>query len=628
MDGHQPREKSDVSGALDMEMALLRRHQACLNAAEDLLSFGTFTFDPLSKTVALSSMAVCLLGGSLAQTTSWKTVLKRFDPADRRSLLDIFGRPIDTQMTPAQTVQNQPGQNQPEHNQIGLRQSVKLTPNSTKQDPQANPGKSLLVMIDPGQRSRTDPVLGLLCDTAANADTYQQDQWRRLAITDPLTGLVNRKGFRDHLDAAMQDSRANKSRTVLVLLDLDRFKLINDTYGHPAGDALLKAVADTFLERVRACDLVTRLGGDEFALLLKIDDDFATDHHAKQIHTHIQTIVERIISPGHIHLTIEERHIRVGFSVGIAIYPDQAVSARELIRHADLALYQSKKRGRKGTTLFDASLAREHAKDITMLGDVERALSDGEIIPYLQPIHRLADDSVWAFEALARWQHKDLGQLLPATFVRVFQDVKAAPLVDRAIRHQALLWLSEQTSSYHLTLNMNASDICDEQIIDKLLQDCADYDIPPDWVTLDITEDILLSNNTQRQRHILKALSKAGFTIALDDFGKGQSSVRLIRDWPIDIVKIDRSLVRDLPLRPDNQALIQALMTLSEAFGHICIAEGVETPDERRLVQDFGVELAQGFLTSMPRSPANMSKMIKMNFQNLPILKTQAYAVG
>jgi diguanylate cyclase (GGDEF)-like protein/PAS domain S-box-containing protein len=421
-----------------------------------------------------------------------------------------------------------------------------------------------------------------------------------MAHHDALTGLPNRVLFHERLAEALGRVQRHKERLAVLCLDLDHFKSVNDTLGHPVGDLLLRAVA----ERLGAClsedDLVARLGGDEFAI---IQPGIAGPHEASAL---AQQLIEKVSR----RYEIQGQEIVVGVSIGIALAPDNGLTSDVLLRDADMALYRAKADGRGTSHFFEPEMDRANQARRTLELDLRKALASGEFELFYQPQLSLRTDVVTGFEALLRWHHPERGLVAPGEFIPLAEEsgliVPIGEWVLRQACAQAALWPS------HISVAVNLSPVQfkSRNLVPAVVSALAHSGLAPTRLELEITESILL-RETEANLSTLHQLRDLGARISMDDFGTGYSSLSYLRAFPFDKIKIDRSFVRDLAERPDCVAIVRAVAGLGASLGIATTAEGVETHDQLRRLREEGCTEVQGYLLSPPRPAGELAALMR-----------------
>jgi diguanylate cyclase (GGDEF)-like protein len=418
-------------------------------------------------------------------------------------------------------------------------------------------------------------------------------------LHDALTGLPNRTSLLDALGRALSRTRRDPDfRFAVLFLDLDRFKIVNDSVGHLVGDEMLRETGIRLVACVREPDLVARLGGDEFALLLEdVESTEAVVHVA-------QRLLEAFATP----MRLAGKEVFTSASIGIAMSHARYHSAEELLRDADVAMYRAKERGRQRFELFDEPLHREALRLLDLEGDLRRAILRREFEPHFQSIVRLDDGAVVGREALLRWHHPERGLLLPGDFLGVANDSGSIEQIDWQVFELACGEVPRLTAGGgYVALNVGARHFRSPDLARSLLRMIERYQLAPSAVRIEITEDALLENPEQ-VCDTLGQLRSAGVLVALDDFGTGYSSLSYLHRFPLHTVKIDRSFVADLITgnRSSSIAVVRAVLALANALGMEVVAEGIETSAQRDCLLDLGCRLGQGFLFAHPRPAASL----------------------
>jgi diguanylate cyclase (GGDEF)-like protein/PAS domain S-box-containing protein len=409
---------------------------------------------------------------------------------------------------------------------------------------------------------------------------------------DPLTGLPNRSLFNQRLADALDRGARDGSRVGLLLLDLDHLKRLNDAMGHDAGDALLRTFANRLRLAVRATDTVARLGGDEFGIVLP---SMPADHDCEVA---AKGILDRIREPfGH-----DGREIDCSASIGVAVAPLQGPRPEELLKNADLALYAAKSAGRNMVRMFNDRLRADARRRTAMIGQARDAIRQDLVVPFYQPKVVLGTGEIAGFEALLRWYHPRIGLQAPQNIAAAFQDNEtAAALTERMLGRviaDMRRWLDAGLPFRKVAVNASAADFRREGFGDGILERLRRAAIPAHHFELEMTEHVFLGRGARNVERTLDVLSSAGVTIALDDFGTGYASLAHLRQFPVDVIKIDRQFVRRLSGCSDNAAIVRAVVGLGHSLGIITVAEGIETQAQLdRLVQE-GCHQGQGYLFS------------------------------
>ncbi|MCB1608547.1 MAG: EAL domain-containing protein [Xanthomonadales bacterium] len=429
-----------------------------------------------------------------------------------------------------------------------------------------------------------------------------EERLKHQALHDALTGLPNRSYLLDRLGLALMRYQLNRERDFAVLfLDLDRFKVINDSVGHLIGDEMLKQAATRVRAAVDSRDTVARLGGDEFAILLEDLDSI----------DRASTLAKRVIESLSEPMRVGNKELFTSASIGIAASHPRYLRAEELLRDADVAMYRAKAEGRQRFELFDERLRAEALRVLDLEGDLRRAIARNEFEPHFQTIVSLTDEKVIGYEALLRWHHPERGLLLPADFLGVAEDNGSIEQIDWEIFAMScrLSHLLPNPDAY-VGINVSARQFRTPDFDRTVLNLIESNQIRPQRIRLEVTEGALLENS-QQIRRILENLRNHGVLAQLDDFGTGYSSLSYLHQFPIHALKIDRSFVADLGSgrRSGSAAVVRAIGALAQSMNLEVIAEGIETTLQRSAVEELGCRVGQGFLFSQPRPASEIAAM-------------------
>ncbi|MGJ4997851.1 putative bifunctional diguanylate cyclase/phosphodiesterase [Bradyrhizobium sp. HKCCYLS3077] len=413
-----------------------------------------------------------------------------------------------------------------------------------------------------------------------------------MAHHDGLTGLPNREFFQQRLTQALDGAVSGANRIAVMCIDLDLFKNVNDSFGHPIGDRLLQAVAGRLRQNMDGGSLAARLGGDEFAVI--VSQTGADD--ASECAT-------RLIAALSAPYDIDGNELVIGASIGIALSPSDGTSCEELMKNADMALYRSKQDGGRVHRFFEREMDLQAQKRRDMEQDLRHAFAQGEFELHYQPLMDVATNTVSGFECLLRWRHPDKGMISPAEFVPVAEDIGLiVPLGEWVLReacHEAAKW----PDGVAVAVNLSPVQFRSRHLVQVVVQALAQSGLAPERLELEITESILLAE-TEANLATLHQLRQLGIRISMDDFGTGYSSLSYLRSFPFDKIKIDRSFVKDLGLRSDCLAIVRAIAGLGRSLNITTTAEGVETSDQLNWLRAEGCNQVQGFLFS-PAKPAS-----------------------
>jgi diguanylate cyclase (GGDEF)-like protein len=412
-------------------------------------------------------------------------------------------------------------------------------------------------------------------------------------LHDPLTGLPNRAYLREHLERAMATRRRDPTQRFAVLfMDLDRFKVINDSAGHAVGDGLLRIVAQRFADCLRPPDIVARLGGDEFAVVMHgIEGSEAPLRLA-------QRLIDVLREPVRVH----GKELFTGVSVGISLGGAAYAEPEEMLRDADIAMYRVKEKGRGGVELFDELLHHQALELLALEGDLRLGIARGEFLPYFQPVVEMDDGVVLGYEALVRWRHPQRGLLAPAAFLRVAEASGMLETLDWQLYESVCrLVPTLLRDGQYVHLNVSPRHFHSDDLDVRLLALLRRFGVRPGQVRIEITEDALI-DNADRVGACIDRLRAAGVFTALDDFGTGYSSMSYLQRFRFHTIKLDRSFITDLGTGAGSasSAVVRAVVDLSRALGLDVIAEGIETGAQRDALVALGCSKGQGYLFARP----------------------------
>ncbi len=423
---------------------------------------------------------------------------------------------------------------------------------------------------------------------------------KKLAETDFLTGLPNRYLFDESLKIAILNNTRKQFKLALLLIDLDNFKHVNDTFGHDVGDILLKKTVMRIRGCLRGHELFARLGGDEFAIMLC---------NLKSIES-TSAVVRRIIQVMVKPFEIAGRNFKSSASIGIAIHPDNGSTSEVLFKQTDIAMYRAKLLGRNRACFFEEEMQATFAYRIKIEEELKHAQEKQQFELYFQPILNPKDKRLCGFEALLRW---NIGNEIrsPAGFVMIAEEIHQIIPVERWVIDEAIstlaLWNKKNNTNYFMAINISSAQLADRSIVTVIEQSLMKHQVDSRLIEIELTETALLVD-TEEAKNVLDELHDIGCHISLDDFGTGFSSISHLKNYPIDSVKIDKNLISRNKRHTKKNAFVKALVAMADVLGLAVIAEGIETPTQESLCLSLGIKRVQGFFYSKPLNKASIEK--------------------
>ncbi len=426
------------------------------------------------------------------------------------------------------------------------------------------------------------------------------------AYHDLLTRLPNRALFKDRLNMAVEQAKRNKTRLAIMFLDLDRFKIVNDSLGHSVGDRLLQAVSLRLTRCLRRGDTLSRFGGDEFTLLLpEVTDERATEGIA-------QKIIKALKQP----FRLGEHEIYVGVSIGIVMYPGGGADIDSLIQNADIAMYQVKDSGKDSYAFYQPEMNAATANRLHFERDIRRALENDEFIVHYQPQIDASTGKVSGVEALIRWQHPTRGFIMPADFIPIAEETRLIMDIDQWILRHACRdlksWYEAGLPKVQLAVNFSPLLVEQSDFVEMLIATLDEFDIPRDKFELEITENVILSDLEHIVEKLVR-LNNEGITIAIDDFGTGYSSLSYLQKFPINTLKIDQSFVQNIKTEFDEVCIVNAIVSMAHGLKLNIVAEGVETECQLNYLRGLGCHQFQGYLFGRAVPAAEMERNFRSN---------------
>jgi diguanylate cyclase (GGDEF)-like protein/PAS domain S-box-containing protein len=463
-----------------------------------------------------------------------------------------------------------------------------------------------LIWISENARAVHDESGRLICYEGTVEDVTELREYKerieRQACTDDLTGLANRALLRERLQQAVSDSVNHSAKFALVFVDLDRFKYINDSLGHHAGDELLCVMAARLTACAPAGATVARVGGDEFVLLVPgADESIARD------------LTRRILkATGEVwHFNGTEN--RVNGSVGVALYPDHGRDPESLLKNADAAMYLAKEQGRSTLRFFSAELRAQMTERLEAEQRLREAIKNDHLLLHFQPRVDISSGRITGAEALVRWQAPGEPLVHPGSFIAIAEEtgliVDIGRFVMRAACAQARAWLDAGYKSLVVSINASPRELQQERYADNVLEALRMFNVPPECLEIEITESMVVQDAPRLIRMLVR-LRQMGVNIAIDDFGTGYSNLRYLQRFPAQRLKIDRSFITDVMTNSEDAAIVKAIITLGHSLGMLVVAEGVETQPQFDLLRDLGCDEIQGFLTGKPVAAAELEAQL------------------
>ena len=437
-------------------------------------------------------------------------------------------------------------------------------------------------------------VVGFLRDITERKEAEQRIRY--MAGHDALTGMPNRALLKDRLTQAIADAKRKGLSVWVAFLDIDRFKLINDSLGHSAGDFLLTTVATRLRSVLREGDTVARLGGDEFVLVL-------TEHMPGGL---TPLIVQRVMEAVEQPLSTNGHELLPTCSIGVSVFPNDGQDAGTLIEHADITMYRAKQQGRNGFCFYAASMSELARERLLLERELRVALEQGQFVLHYQPQIELATGRVVGLEALVRWAHPTKGLVAPAEFIGVAEEmgliVPLGQWILLAACKQNRAWQQAGLPPMRVAVNLSARQFAERGLAASIGAALAEADLDARHLEIEITESLVM-HDVERTIDTLRKLKHLGVHVSIDDFGTGYSSLAYLKRFPIDTLKIDRSFVRDIAADSEEAAIVKAIISLAHNLGHRVVAEGVEDRAQLNFLARHGCNLAQGYLFSRPLSP-------------------------
>lgn len=431
----------------------------------------------------------------------------------------------------------------------------------------------------------------------------QKQEVEFLALHDALTKLPNRTSIENSIERKMEIAKRNKSKITILFVDMDRFKIINDTLGHDIGDDLLIETAKRLKESIRETDIVARIGGDEFLVVLETLDD---EHHAGKV-------CEKIIKNFNKPLQTKSHQLNITLSIGVSIFPDDGVDYQTLLKHADIAMYQAKSAGKNTFRYYQKELSLEVLERLNIEQSFNNALVNNEFYLMYQPQYTLADKKIVGLEALVRWENNSLGYITPDKFIPIAEDTGFILELGVFIFEQAckdfLTFKQYSDDLKTISINISAVQLYQKTFIDNITSIVNEIGINPKSIILEITETYIMKNVSYSMK-ILNELRKAGFNVSIDDFGTGHSSLSYLKKFPINELKIDKSFIDGIPSDQNDIAITQVIIGLSKNLDYINVAEGIENEKQEEFLMNHSCRIGQGFYFCKPKKKNDLVEFI------------------
>lgn len=452
------------------------------------------------------------------------------------------------------------------------------------------------------EHNRTSHFVGMFTDITARKET--ENQLKKLAHYDTLTGLPNRALFIEQLKWALRVARRNNKRVALMFLDLDRFKLVNDTLGHQAGDLLLIEVARRLEKCVREVDTISRLAGDEFTVIL----------------TNINTVSEaslvanKILQSFALPVKLDNRDIFISTSIGITTFPSDGTEIDKLLKNADTAMYHAKELGRNNYQFFSHVMNQKVLDELEMETNLRNALKNGEFLLHYQPQVDLSSNEIVGVEVLMRWKHPIFGFISPTRFIPHAEKTDLIIAIGEWVLHsactQAVQWQKEGMKPLRIAVNISGTQLKRQDLLGATANILLETGLAPELLELELTEGVVMEN-AELTINTLNQLKSMGIRLSIDDFGTGYSSLSYLKRFPIDTLKIDQSFIKDITTNQDDYAIASTIIAMAHNLRLRVIAEGVETKEQLEMLRDKNCDEVQGYYFSRPLPEATLKLLLK-----------------
>jgi len=555
----------------------IKQKEAHLKEAQRIAKVGSWEYNVVQKELTLSDEVYRILGVKFGTTISWSDFLAYISKEDSQRVLETLEESI----------------------KVGSKFNIKYALNLQNKNEIFVQTKGK-VRKKQGGHVRITAVTMDITNDIKNKQTIE-----RLAYYDSLTGLANRALLQDRMQKAIQYAKRQKTSLAVMFLDLDHFKLINDTLGHSVGDELLIHVAKILQIHLRESDTLSRLGGDEFIILLP--------SISSQKDAHI--IAQKVQNTLQSKLDIGKHQLYITSSMGMALYPEHGESADELIRNADTAMYEAKNSGRNSYAIYSKSMGNFVDKQLNLEQDLTQAVKNKEQIEvYYQVKINAKEGYISGAEALVRWVHPTKGIIMPDDFIHIAESTGLMVELGNIVIEESIAKLQELNSlglsGLKIAINLSARQFQDPRLISFVATMIERYKVNPAKIEFEITETLSMININNTLR-ILNELKKTGVSIAIDDFGTGHSSLSYLKKFPINNLKIDKTFVLDIIDDADDKAIVHAIISMAHSLGFTTVAEGVETKEHADLLKEMGCDELQGFYFSKPLANKELTSFMQ-----------------
>jgi diguanylate cyclase (GGDEF)-like protein len=431
-----------------------------------------------------------------------------------------------------------------------------------------------------------------------------EEKIQYLATHDILTNLPNRLMFIQLLNHAIKAAQRHKRQLAVLFFDLDRFKVINDTLGHEAGDKLLQEIATRLKKRLRAVDVIARLGGDEFTILME------EVKNVKQIAALARTILSLVMKP----VTVMNQECRVTASIGISVYPKDGEDEQTLIKNADIAMYCAKEEGKNNYQFYSKEIKHQSIERLQIETHLRQALKRKEFFLHYQAKLNFKTGVITGVEALLRWQNPSLGLLSPIRFIPVAEETGLIVPIGRWVLKTActqnVAWQRQGLPPIRMAVNLSLRQLTDEGLFDDIKGTLKSSGMLPELLELEITESMMM-HDPERMGKVLSRIKSLGVRLAIDDFGTGYSSLSQVKNFPVDTLKVDRSFIRNILSNSEDKAITEAIIAMGKTLSLTVVAEGVETQEQMNFLQERSCDEIQGYYFSKPVLPDRFADLLR-----------------